>query len=352
METAARIEVLAGALKAVLGAAFEDEMRTLVENEAWYSPAIPAEELFRLHVQDQFERSPDGLWVFSWVRTSERKFLAEKLGLDRPGIVGRSSTELAEKILGQVGLPVSRVSGLRRLVEVWSTIGEVISAGEDERAAVLARQKAERLLRLMLFFHCSTGHSGAVLRMIADPGTLRVPQRLQAVVKVHESNHVPTLLTVLREDGWADLGFLVLALRKISAALEKSGVRLLAGGELTLMTGTEYEVFRGLSEALQAYAHDTPSAREKMKERLGRSVDDVRKAVDSMLGRGILPDEMLVLENCDTLMGPVCRGLLEGGRERRLVTASPPSLGSRILFLASAPRDYARCLWTESPWKD
>jgi len=333
-----------------LGAAFEEDMRSLVDNEPWYSPSLPVEELFRYRVLDHLEKGGDGLWIFESLRTSERKFLAEKLGIERSSIAGATSAQLAERILARLGLPLTKLAGVKHLRDDWNTLRSLVAAGEDEKAAVLGRQRAERLLRRLFLFYSATGYASAVLHLLADPGSLRVPKKFDGILSLPEPQQIDTLILILIQDDWAELGFLTVALRKLSIELERRKERNLSGSDLALITVKEQESFAGLAKALQAYAHDRPSTVETRKDELMISLQETAAAIEVMVQRNVIPDELLVLETGQSLLGPVTRGIAEGGRELKLLTDPSPQLGSRILYIAAAPRNYAKCVWVESPW--
>jgi hypothetical protein len=343
------IRALESALRSLLGPAFEDDIRSLAENEPWYSPNLSAEELFRFRVLDHIERGSDGLWIFESLRVSERKFLAEKLGIERSSIPGETSAQLADRILMKPGLPQTTLSGPSRIRELWSHLSGLPDAGEDEKAAVLGRQMAERLLRRLFVFYAASLYTDVVLQILADPGSLKLPHRLEAIPDLPVSERANALTSALREEDWADLGFLIVVLRKLSAELERRGEKHLSGEPLTIMSVKEQEAFGNLAKALQAYAHDRPSSIATRRDTLSKALREAFTAIDSMSQRNVIPNELLVLENGKSLLGPVTHGIIEGGRQLRLLTTQQPQLGSRILFIAAAPRDHAKCAWVESP---
>jgi hypothetical protein len=350
MDIEVGISRLEAALRELLGANFESELRASAEEAPWYHSAISATDLFRFRVWEHLERGNDGMWVLELLRGSERKFLAVKVGIDRAAIVGKSPAQLASDVLVQVGLPATRIAGLQRLRAVWDEVAALIDADEDEKAAVLGRQRAERLLRNLLFFYCSCAFGTQFLELLLDPGSMRLPPRLGAVLKQDAASRCDALLALLRDDGWAELGFLSLAVRKLASRLDKEGARTISGLPLNLMSAGEADTFTGLGTALQPYAHDKPSLHATRHDDLAKAVAAVRSSVLTMVTRGVIPDELLVLERCESLLGPVFRGTLESGDQLRLVCERAPPLGKRILFVPAARRDFARCHWSESPW--
>lgn len=338
----AGINRLETALRAVLGVKFDDEMHALVEDKEWYTPNLQSTEVFRLWVRDNLMNPTDELWIFRPVRTSERKFLVDELGIERASIVGKTPRQLAYAILGQLGLPIMSVFGRTRLIQAWRGIAQLITEGQDEKAAVLCRQRAERLLRTILYFYCSSSHGREFLDILREPGTLRLPKLLADVPGHAEPEQA--LYDVLRQDGWADLGFLAMAVRKLSSKLE--------GGVVTsgILTQREFDAFTALAVSLQAYAHDNPSAQEVRRPQLETSVDAMEGIISGLITRNIVPEEMIVLEIASSLLGDVCLGLLDTGRIRKLSMKQQPQLAQRILFVPAANRDYSSCSWTDSPW--
>jgi hypothetical protein len=116
------------------------------------------------------------------------------------------------------------------------------------------------------------------------------------------------------------------------------------------MSDVEQKSFLGLAAALQSYAHDNPTRLKERKDELLRSLHLVLKAVSAAVDRRVVPDELLVLDTSRTLIGNFFGGLLDDGRPRRLTSATVPTLGQKVLYLSSAERDGATCLWTVSPW--
>jgi hypothetical protein len=120
-----------------------------------------------------------------------------------------------------------------------------VTDGLYEKAAVLARQRGERLLRTILYFFAATGWADIVLQILETPGSLVIPRRMTHVIEHEEGRRGVALLDALRENGWADLGFLALAVRKRSSWIE-------AAGQRALLTQGESEAILALGRALQA----------------------------------------------------------------------------------------------------
>jgi hypothetical protein len=344
------VDRLEGAFREVLGQQFEVEIRALVDGETWYDLEIDIEEVFRLWVAKNLEQSTDALWIFAPLRVSERRFLCDKLGIDRRKMVGKTPEELAADVLLATGWPVPKPTGNRLLIANWQRLVSLVDNDDSERAAVSARQRAERLLRTVLYFYCATKHSREFVSMLENPGSLRLPARLStemAIVDAERNVRVSQLLSV---DGWADLGFLALALRKYSERLAESRAQHPSGAPLKLFTVQEYEAFSKLGTALQPYTHDRPSKYASMRQDLRDSLLEIVTAVSNMLARGILPDEMFVVETGMCLIGPVFKCLLVGDSSRYFRSAEMPIVGHTILAVPSVNYDYAMCQWVDSPW--
>ena len=54
-------------------------------------------------------------------------------------------------------------------------------------------------------------------------GGLRIPKQLENSIAGKEDSVRERILEVLQTEGWADLGFLILALRKLSTRISKQG---------------------------------------------------------------------------------------------------------------------------------
>jgi hypothetical protein len=350
MTTPEGLQRLEAALRAILGNEFEDQIRALVGAKAWCSEELPGREVFRLWVQDNLEAREDPLWVFQPIRASERKFLCTHLGIPLEEISGLSPRQVAELILLASGLPGSHIEGTQRILTNWRVRIERIAQHEDERAAVWLRQAAERFLRRDIYFYCSTGHAPLLLQVLRTPDSLKVPKVLEQVLSREDHEAIPALEAILLKDGWADLGFLALALRKLSARIQEAGVRHLNGKQLVLFTPGEHEAFNSLASALQSYAHDNPSKLPTRRQELLAATTSLAGQLENMIGRSVVPDELIVLETTLTVLGSCFRGLTDSGKTRTLSAATLPTLGGRILFIASTTRDYAGCQWTNSPW--
>lgn len=344
------VKRLQDALRAVLGEKFEAEIRALVDNATWYFSELSTDEVFNLWVATHLGRTLDSQWVFQPLRVGERKFLCEQLGIQRIEIVGKNPEELADAVLTASGFPVPRVSGRRLTLDWWHHLIELVKNDEDERGAVLARQSAERLLRKILYFYCSTGHNQQFVAMLQNPGSLRLPKRLEDELASTDLNPEARITSLLPVDGWADLGFLALSLRKFSDRLVQAGTTHVSGAALRLFTVPEHEAFTKLGTALQPYAHDRPSKLQSMQQELRDALLEVTSAITAMSARGVLPDEVLVLEAGSAITGPVFRCLRDSNPTRYYRATQTPPVGQRILIVPSTDCDYAMCEWVETPW--
>jgi hypothetical protein len=243
-----------------------------------------------------------------------------------------------------------RVFGHEASLAAWKQLLELVKREEDERAAVLARQRAERILKRLCYFHASSAINEIFIDVLRTPGSLRVPRAFGQVVQRSSLEQHMMLTNALCSDGSADLGFLALLARKVSAELERRPAYDVGGRNLSLMSAKEYEAFAALATALQAYAHDKPSARDSRSSEFGSALDGVQTVLRNWTLRWTLPDEMLVLESCESLLGLIIRGLGEGGPSRRFSCVERPKVGSRILYVPAAPRDFAKCTWCLCPW--
>jgi hypothetical protein len=348
------LERLELALRKVLGEqGFDDQIRVLVENQKWYAPELPITEVFRLWVYENICIGDDPLWIFQPIRAGERKYLCDHLGIDRSDIVGKTPRELANAILEASELPVMIAVGVQTTIASWQEIIRLAENNEDERAAVISRQRAERILRKILHFYCSSGYGTTFIDILENPGSLKLPAVLVEALSAASDERVSKVVELLTVDGWADLGFLALALRKYSARLETSALLHPSGKLLILFTQQDYDSFSKLSSSLQSYAHDKPS---KLASRRGELEEAVRGIVDSierMVARQVVPEDLLVLATGSTFLGAAFKGLHESGKIRCLTveeTQILPRLGRRVMVVTTADRDYARCLCVESPW--
>lgn len=338
------LERLEAVLRDILGGGFEDEIRAQTENEKWYRPTIPASELFRLWVRSRVLDGDEAGWVFHGLRMGDRRRLFQTLKLDSGVINATGPTEHAELVLEAVGLPLKRSHGLRTFQQQWKEVSDLVDAGEGDRAATLARQRAERFLRRMLYFYCAAGQAQAFADMLRDPGSLRVPKTFQTA-KVEE------LSGLLVNDDVADLGFLALVLRKLSSRIEEAGIAGVSGSPLVVFNQKEYDGFSALGTALQPYTHDKPSRNAKRQQDLADAARTITSLVSSMAARNVVPDGALVLETCVSLVGSVFKGITDDGRQVYLVTQTVPPLAERVLYLASATCKYATCVWALNPWR-
>ncbi|WP_162601299.1 hypothetical protein [Occallatibacter savannae] len=334
----------------MLGENYEHEIRALVDGKAWYRNDIGIEEVFNLWIARSIESALDASWIFEPLRVSERKFLCEHFGIARPEIIGKSPRELAERLLQIAGLPVFRMTGNRAMLESWQHLLSLVNNDDDDRAAVAARQRAERVLRKILFFYCATGYSEEFIRMLENPGTLRVPQRLATELKNSDLERRARITNLFTEDGWADLGFLALALRKFSERLLEAHALHVSGAQLKLYTAQEHEAFNRLGSALQPYTHDRPSKQESKKQDLRDALLEIVAALTTMIARGVVPDEALVIETGISILGAVFKISFEAQTSRYFRSSETPPVGSVILVLSSTNCDYASCNWVASPW--
>jgi len=348
----AGVERLELALRQVLGESYEIELRATVESSVWYREELPSSEAFRLWICDNLERQEDPQWIFQPVRANERKFLCDALGISRSEIIGKSPRQLAGLVMHASGLPSQDLAGVLVLQGIWRENHTLVLNDEDERAAVLCRQRGERLLRELLVFYCGLGYGEYFVQVLKEPGKLRVPTKLlrpaDAPTPEERSSRI---VEAFMDDSLADLGFLSMALRKFSVKIEEAGEKHINGEDLRILNQKEFDAFGALSTALQPYHHDKPSQLHARRSNLLSAISEVQLAIETMDSRRIVPDEMVVTEaSCATPFGRAFRGLVDSGRIRCLTTDTSPSLGQRIRFIASADRDYARCKWRVSNW--
>jgi hypothetical protein len=326
-------------------------LRSMLEGAVWYSSAMSVDEAFALWVASKLEQAGESQWVFDLLRVSERKYLCESLGIERSIIVGKTPKELADAVLQKVGLPVFRVFGNVALIDSWTQLIDLVDNEEDERSVVLSRQRAERLLRKILFFYCSNRYGPVFVKTLENPGTLRVPKRLTDEMGVADHLRESRIANLFTEDGWADLGFLAMALRKFSERLGETRASHVSGAPLKLFTVAEYDAFSKLGTALQPYAHDRPSKMESMHQELRDALLEIKSAILDMNARGVLPEEVLVLETCTSVLGGIFKVFRGKSSTRHYRCQATPQIGSAVLVLPSTDRDYARCEWTVSPWQ-
>ena len=342
---------LLAAMKGVLGEQLGEEIRALTEGRSWYLPELPGEEVVRLWVLDCLDSGEDPQWIFQPLRAGERRFLCDQLDIEREGIVGLGPQGLADRILGAVGIPSAALRGPQTESTVWDHLVNQVDDGDDERASLAARQCGERLLRKLLHFYVSLDGTSSFVEVLRNPGSMRLPGPLKAVVD--EGNRSASIVSRLfLRDGWADLGFLTIAAAKFAARLERNGVRNVDGRCLQLMSATDQSAFEDLSRSLQAYTHDRPSKHEVRADELRESCVRVADAVNRMRDRGVIPDRLWVVEKNETILGTGFRGRRTSGGTITLLSDNPPHLGATILYVASTNRDYASCRWVEDPWTD
>ncbi|MGQ0504690.1 MAG: hypothetical protein ACT4TC_05165 [Myxococcaceae bacterium] len=337
------------ALMEVLGPGFEDALRSLVEHERWYTTGIVVKDLFDFWVRDRLEAALDDTWVFECLRAHERKFLCERVGIDRAALIGKTPTEVAGAVLDACAIPHARPKSAREFAESCRALAELVE-DDDHHVAVSARQKAERALRIMLFFHTYTLCAADFTDLIDNPGEVRLPRRLEKLKSANLHTSAEHLCGALQEDGWADLGFLTLATRKLSKRLEERAARSISGGLLTLFSSKEADSFLALGTALQAYTHDRPSADTNKKQALRAAMDEVARSIQSMVERTAFPDEVVVREVCDGIFGTVIHVANSAGAELRLSVEKRPTVGQKLFIQRATSRPYARCEWSPCPW--
>ena len=341
------IERLETAMRSVLKEAFDEVISSLAESQSWFSPDMDISEVFLLWASDQLLIQTDPHWVFQPLRASERKFLVEAVGLDRNELIGKPVERVVESILISVGLPGGRIFGSQQVLEMWESFEHRISIGDDQGVASLARQQSERILRILLIFYGGVLFASHFRDILDNPGNLRVPSILQRTLE--NSDPESKLYDALLVDGWADLGFLLIAIRKLSAKLEEDGIRLLNTNPLVIMSSADQKAFDELAKALQAYTHDRPSAHEVRESDLLVSIRAVTRVLKEMSAKGILPDQGVVIETCNTIFGSSV--VIQSGKTcRRFLTSKQPELGTRIYYVSSSKRQWAKCAWVASPW--
>jgi hypothetical protein len=337
-------------LRAVLGERLQEELRALYEDTTWYREELSEQQLFEFWVSDAIERAEDLAWPLQFLRVSERKFFFDALGIARTAISGLGTSELATLLLQDLGLPCKPLSGPGYYQASWSSLVTIVARGEDARAATLARQLSERLLRQLLFFYCTGPQQPLFLGLLREPGTLRLPARLRAIAHGHSISS-ERLRQVLAEDDWADLGFLAIALARVSSAAATSGDRHPRGYPLIVLDSAEQSAFISLAEALQAYAHDKPSRHGTRRQELSDALGGVCTAVDTLCRRHIIPQEGVVLaQGGDSIGGWFAVWDDVNGRRLYRPPLEYPEVGERVLVIAHSDRDSSRCQWTSSPW--
>jgi hypothetical protein len=337
------------ALRDVLGPSFDDALRSLFDHERWYANSMPTSELFEHWVRDRVALASDQTWVFECVRAHERRLVCEKVGIERSKLVGKSPADAAAAVLDAVGLPHSRPRSALDIADAIDAL-RVSAESDDASAAVGARQRAERTLRVLLYYTLHTVGSNAFRDLIDNPGDLRLPRRL---MKLKDLNHHGSALhqcEALKEDGWADLGFLTLAVRKLSKALEDAKCTGITGLPFSPLLQKEADAFLALGTALQAYAHDKPSLDVEKRQKLLDALSGLASAFSDLRLRNVFPDELLVTEVCDSVLGSVVHAIDSRGESVRLSVTARPTIGTRIYAIRSSTRPYSRCAWAPCPW--
>ena len=220
------LERLRRAFTEVLGEDYDSEIRSLVEGRVWYHAEIGIEEVFNLWVATNVESAADALWIFEPLRVSDRKFLCERFGIQRADIIGKTPKELAEAVLSATGPPILRATGNRIVLANWEHLLALVDNEEDARAAVFARQRAERLLRKILFFYCSTRYGSEFVSMLENPGSLRLHKQLTGELGQTDSTRESRVAKLLTVDGWADLGSWLWRCANIRSVLPRRGQRI------------------------------------------------------------------------------------------------------------------------------
>lgn len=340
---------LYAALKTVLKESCDEELRALSESSSWYTEDLPVEEVFRLWIQQNLICGHDPQWVFQPLRITDRKYVCDELGIDRKELIGRSQEELARTVLQSAGIPGASVFGFQSETKQWEQVIGLIDDGQDERASVLLRQTSERFLRRLLHFYCALQYEKLLGKILRNPGSLVVPAKVQKVLERPEDDE-GVIAEVLLEEGWATLGFLSILLRKLSVRIEELEDRHINGKRMEVLKKDEQAAFERLSKALQAYAHDRPAKKAVRKQELREAAVILFQSIRRMIERGIVPDELIVLETGQTVTGHFFLGAPDEGPLRRLTTTKAPDLGDQILCVVAASCPYAGCRWIQSPW--
>lgn len=343
----AALRRLENAYRDVLLDAFEDQIHALTDSTVWYRESLPVSELFRFWVQDRYADTEDSAWVFEPIRSGERVLLCNALGIDRAKLVGQTPRGVANLVLLAAGLPLMDVAHLGKELRAWQDARSLVDNGEDERASVVLRMLSERLLKRTLHYHCATGFASEFLAILRNPGSLRLPTRLGRVAADPSPAAEERLLALFADEGWADLGFLIIALRKLADRLEGANTQTICGEPLALFSKSDAEAFQSLAAALQAYVHDKPSALEARRVDLTDAARNAEAAAIGMITRRVVPEEALVVQRAQSIFGPIFHGY-SGGKVRVISCDSLPPLGQRVMFTLSAERDYGFGLWTHS----
>lgn len=319
------------------------QLRELAADSDWYTSVLPTMEVLRLWLGDQLRvpRSPE--WIFGFVRADERRLLCQAAGVDLVGGESQRPREMATRILTTLGIYVA--DDTNDAFASWQDLRGIIGQN-SERAAVEARQRSERFLRVLMYFYTAR-FPAELSTILKQPGKLRVPSALRDV-----ADRKDDLLDVIRTDGILDLGFLSLCLRAFSERCRDAATRHPSGTVLDFFNGRDLAAFLGLARALQAFHHDNPSLVANRDPDLRNAFDGVHSQVLDMAARRTIPQKIVVVEtNCLSPLGPIFRGVT--ATERSIVlTASEgaPPLGTVVRFVSSCNHEFANCWWNESPW--
>lgn len=341
------------ALSVVLGESLDAQIRAEVEGEGWYHVDLPLDEVFREWVWQNITSPKDPSWMMAPIRSTERKQLCQELGISPNEVIGKAQRDIARLILSAAQLPVQSSEHDCNFVITWGDIIQTIENGEDERAASLARSKAERLLRLLAFFYVSIGYGEELVGVIRNPGSMRVPVKLASVLESEEPEE--ELCSIILEDGWADLGFLIIFVRKLSKVLENRAERNINGRALELLTVDDQTRFEALARSLQPYAHDKPSAVETRRDEFLLAVRDIARSVSEMQNRRSLPERVLITEVGETFLGASFRAI-DANLESRLYHCDSgqgsPSVGDQVLLIAATDTLGSSSRWVCCPWSN
>src|SRR5579872_658919 len=154
-----------------------------------------------------------------------------------------NQSDLARAILRAAGLPYLKVAGAHAVLQGWHEIVTLVDREEDDRAAVLARERAERLLKKLCYFHASTGCASSFIDVIRTPGNMRLSPSFKTVLDMPEAEQLLAVAKIFTEDDSADLGLLTILSRKVSAELERRSSQDVGGRIRLLVSAREQEVF-------------------------------------------------------------------------------------------------------------
>lgn len=346
MSTTSGLAVLEDAYRQILGEGFGDELRSLVESRRWFSPDLNASEMFRLWVCDNVESCQASDWIFQPIRAGERRQLAQLLGVEIAPLAGRGPVEIATALLGAIRMPSTAPFGRDAVVRGWEDAIESILRGEDEKAATKLRQLSERTLKILLSFYAWTEWGSRFVEILHDPGSLRIPRSFEQALKAESVD----LVSLMSSDGWADLGFLTMALRKFSSRLKSAEALLPNGQPLQLFEQSDADAFLSLATALQPYAHDKPSVALQRTNNLTAAAQEALRVVHVLVGRGVFPQSAVVLAAGQSVYGPSFRGIDSSAQVRCVTCSVLPDVSARVYLLAASNRPFSHCIWAPAPW--